>query len=228
LSELTNGLLDLTQNERCGYLYECPMDASLRKLKVNHESNPLLNPKKWNKSRGKGVDHRINLKKRKILIEDKNLSGKYSITPTIFDREIISRYTAEDPNHKCEWVLSISIPKFSMRVRRLIRMHKIHVITVGFQVTLDNIIEAERILTYKLKLFFGKFSGVFDLVKFRGLIYQLSSTLMNFGHFLLNLGVGPPKYIAKSAPKGDVGLLEKFKMRCYNGWQNICKERPLP
>lgn len=179
----------LTQREKSGYTLERAVDQSLLQLDIEHESNPF-EPSAWKRTQRRGTDHKIKRRKRMpILIEDKNLSGQYFLNPSLFVREVLSRFVKEDPDHKNQWVLIISIAKFGKRVWALIRKHEIRVLQVGFKVALQNIGEAIRVLIRKLALFFKKRGTVLSLSQ---LILFYHTNNMNLqeasGSILLNDG----------------------------------------
>ena len=82
---------------------------------------------------GYGVD--FTLLRSSPLVEVKNWSGKYIVTPKLARREIISRFDQSDPQHKKPRILVISRLVASSETRQLLTSHGIAVVEWGCQVT---------------------------------------------------------------------------------------------
>jgi hypothetical protein len=88
-----------------------------------------------NQINGFGADFSV---KGSILIEAKNLSGQYDITPFILKTSILERFTVLDPDHTKEWILVISKLKCSQEVMALFDLNSISVIQLGRQILTQN------------------------------------------------------------------------------------------
>lgn len=140
----------LTETEQIGYPLEVVTIAALDTLELKHKSNPL-DPIQWKKYVGVGVDHHL----ESVLLEDKNYSGHYVITPSIFKEEFLSRFLKSDPLHVRKWVTIISYANFSPGTWLLIRFHRITVLILGFQVRENNLQVAIKKIASKLACLFG-------------------------------------------------------------------------
>jgi len=82
---------------------------------------------------GYGVD--FTLLRSSPLVEVKNWSGKYTVTPKLARREILSRFDQSDPQHKKPRILVISRLIASSQTKQLLTSHGIAIVEWGCQVT---------------------------------------------------------------------------------------------
>lgn len=143
----------MTCREEDGYCLERAVSSTLDMLRLEHKSNPF-EPDEWKTKQGMGVDHKVKHRGKLFLMEDKNLSGKYFINPSLFRREILSRFLKDDPSHKHQWILIIGKAKFGKKVLRLVKQWKIKLLQLGFKATEGNLKQAVMIILRKLAILF--------------------------------------------------------------------------
>jgi len=125
---------------------------------------------------GYGVD--FTLLRSPPLIEVKNWSGKYPVTPELARREILTRFDQSDPQHRKPWVLAISKLWPGRETRQLLASHGITIVEWGCQVTSHSkrrIKKSVKVLVNRLKALF-RFS--FSLSK--GQVFSHYRTLSHY------------------------------------------------
>jgi len=104
---------------------------------------------------GYGVD--FTLLRSPPLIEVKNWSGKYLVTPELARREILTRFGQSDPQHRKPWVLAISKLWAGSETRQLLASHGITIVEWGCQITSHSkrrVKKSVKVLVNRLKALF--------------------------------------------------------------------------
>ena len=108
-----------------GYLDERKRTLELKSLKQPFKSDCLKSPQEWKKSIASGPDFEIGSDK---LLENKCNLGNYYITPSMFWRDVLSRFFKRDPYHLKEWIVAFRKSRWGGLVEGLIKHFKIKVI----------------------------------------------------------------------------------------------------
>ena len=97
-----------------------------------------------------------------VLIEVKNWSGKYFVTPKMLQEEVIERFRVSDPSHMKVWVVVAGRFKIGEASTRILRENGIVLIELGYQVK-DNrrktVRKAVHLLGWTLKRIWRLFTS---------------------------------------------------------------------
>lgn len=152
--------------EELGKIGEGAVKSALDTLEVKYSKNAI---------NYRGADFAL----VDILIEVKNFSGKYCLSPYTVNNEIISRFIDSDPNHKTKWILVISKLKASESSRLLLNHHGVKIIEWGKQLRSNSrraIRKVSNNVSSQLKNLFKiskKDTGVFSLSKLNNIISSI-------------------------------------------------------
>ena len=161
--------LKATKNDIDGYIAELALAKALQFLQVKHQTNPVEDFKVWLEQKGDGCDAKI-YSVHKLLVEVKNYSGKYWITPSMFRKSMVERFHKLDPEHKYKWILIISQVKFTSTTWSLVKDNKIFIITLGFKITPATLKKAIKLLILKLAIILKVRKGLFKYLRFGGFV----------------------------------------------------------
>lgn len=135
----------MTYHQHIGYIYEVTVALAFHKAGFQKIlTNPFEEVQDWMWHEGYGVD--IVLPDEDIIVEIKNNSGSYFMTPYMIEEHTLERFEKTDPDHSKSWLVVYAHDKMSLRAEMLLEQNRVTVVSSGLSATSDNMENVVEIL----------------------------------------------------------------------------------